>query len=105
MIIFRKFEQLGYEISEEYLNAAYDIHSKEAIREIASLAFWLWRYNRIWIEIGNKDIFKFTWDFYIGRKIHYDNKSYESPEEAYMAAFDAVYNAHDFIQHQQTKQL
>lgn len=105
MNIFRKFEQLGYEISEEYLNATYDIHSKEAIRETATLVNWLWENHSIWIMM-RREINAFAWYIDSPSLSHHTNgKVFASPQQAYINSFEAILTAFDFIQHQQTKQL
>ena len=104
MNIYQKFEQIGFPASAAVYENGFDLMGYEAIRESASLRNWLWDCHSIWVVVRHS--LKFGWVIETPA-MHFDSngEKYSTPQQAYLDAFQAVLNAHDFIQHQYNKQL
>jgi hypothetical protein len=101
MNIFQKYEkQLGYPaITAIHVNT-YSYESAEAVLEAASLRNWLWDNYSIWVVVrfGNLPLFHWSIDWPL-TKTNSNGKYFETPQQAYVDAFEAVLTAHDFLQH------
>jgi len=100
MNIFQKYQaEHGYP-SRIGSHAILDIESNEAIREAAALRNWLWDNYSIWVVVrfGNLPLFHWSIDWPL-TKTNSNGKYFETPQQAYVDAFEAVLTAHDFLQH------
>jgi hypothetical protein len=100
MNIFQKYEkELGYP-SRIGAHPTLDIESNEVIREAAMLRNWLWDNYSIWVVVrfGNLPLFWWQVDWPL-TKTNSNGKFFETAQQAYVSAFEAVLTAHDFLQH------
>jgi hypothetical protein len=101
MNIFQKYEkQLGYPaIAAIHVNT-YNYESEEAVLESAALRNWLWDNYSIWVVVrfGNLPLFWWQVDWPL-TKTNSNSKYFETAQQAYVDAFEAVLTAHDFLQH------
>jgi hypothetical protein len=100
MNIFQKYQaELDYP-SRIGAHTTLDIESNKAIREAAALRNWLWDNYSIWVVVrfGNLPLFWWQVDWPL-TKTNSNGKYFETPQQAYVDAFEAVLTAHDFLQH------
>ena len=101
MNIFQKYEkELGYPASAYIHENGFDYESYKAIRESASLRNWLWDNYSIWmvVRLGNLPVFWWLIDWPL-METESNGKYFETAQQAYVDAFEAVLTAHDFLQH------
>jgi hypothetical protein len=110
MNIFQKFEaELNYQASYDVHKNDFNTESYEGLCETASLRNWLWINYSIWVVVRLSDAWLgrplFIWEINSPAMAYNSNgKNFKTAQQAYMDSFQAILNAHDFIQHQQTKQ-
>jgi hypothetical protein len=101
MNIFQKYEkELQYPASAYIHDNGFNYESYEAILESAALRNWLWDNYSIWVVVrfGNLPLFHWTIDWPL-TKTNSNGKYFETPQQAYVDAFESVLTAHDFLQH------
>jgi hypothetical protein len=110
MNIYQKFEQIGFPASAAVNDNGFDLMGYEPIQESASLRNWLWDCHSIWVVVRLSDAWigrpLFIWEINSPAMAYNSNgKNFKTAQQAYMDSFQAILNAHDFIQHQYNKQL
>jgi len=101
MNIFQKFEkELGFSVHPYIHDKGFYYESYIAIRESATLRNWLWDNYSIWVVVrfGNLPLFWWSIDWPL-TKTNSNGKYFETPQQAYVDAFESVLTAHDFLQH------